>query len=199
MQHFPFIRTNSGLCVGTVQYSLVWMEVSMQLIVILLFLEAYGLPMIEILLTACSSVCLCSAKFFQNASFSRRLSQHPAATVNGICLCFCTSVWVCVPAQECMIESITLRMCSWIHLCVAAVGRTVCVRFCVWLVIGSQQSAQLWNTNKAAEWPTCPLTLVHLITHLDTRAQAFRKGVYSEEKCKRQKPHMCLYGSFVHL
>lgn len=91
----------------------------MQLIVALLLLEAYGLPMIEILLTvAWSSVCLWYVKFFQNRLFSRRLSQQPAARVNGLSLFLdrrtLAFVCVCVSARVCMIESISLctRMCS---------------------------------------------------------------------------------------
>lgn len=70
MQHFAFIRTHSALCVGTVQYSPVCMDVSMQLIVTLLLLEAYGLTMIEILLTVCGVVSVCGMLSFSRTDYS---------------------------------------------------------------------------------------------------------------------------------
>lgn len=113
MQHFPFIRTNSALCVGTVHHSAVWMEVSMLLIVALLLLEADGRAMIEILLTEQqSSVCLWHVKFFQNTLFSRRRSQQAAATVTRTFFVFGWEAFhICVNdgEQRCV--------CSWIHVC----------------------------------------------------------------------------------
>lgn len=70
MQHFPFIATNSALCVGTVQHSPAQMEVSMQLIVTLLLLEAYGATMIEILLTARGVLSVCGMLSFSRTDYS---------------------------------------------------------------------------------------------------------------------------------
>lgn len=62
--------SGGALCVGTVQLSPAWMEVSILLIVTLLLLEAYRLPINIILLTARGVVSVWHVKFFQNRLFS---------------------------------------------------------------------------------------------------------------------------------
>lgn len=62
--------TDSGLCVGTVQHSSLSMEVSVQLIVAALPLEAYGLSRIEILLTVRGVVSVCGMLSFSRTDYS---------------------------------------------------------------------------------------------------------------------------------
>lgn len=149
MQHFPFIGTNSALCLRTVRHSPAWMEVSVQLIVALLLLEAYGLPVIEILLTvAWSTVCLWHVKFFQNRLFSRRLGQQPAVRVNGLSL-FLDRRTLALTVSVCV-------LCVHAHVLINSSVRTgelcVCHAFffffvCEWRVMGSRAS----KANKSAE------------------------------------------------
>lgn len=99
MQHFPFIRTNCALCVGTVQLSPAWMEVSILLIVTVLLLEAYRLPINIILLTVRGVVSVWHVKFFQNRLFSSSSRQsewmgHLCRTGGHLHLCvFRTNVY----------------------------------------------------------------------------------------------------------
>lgn len=64
---------------------------------------------------AWSSVCLWYVKFFQNTLFSRRLSQQPAVTVNGLSLFLDRMTLSFVCAQVCADEFIRVlqESCVW--------------------------------------------------------------------------------------
>lgn len=120
MQHFPFIRGNSALCVGTVQYSPAWMDVSMQLIVTLLLLEAYGLIVVEILLTARGVVSVCGALSFSRTDYSAGDSaSSPRCQWMGF-LCLFVREDTRIHASACLwtVESVAAgpRWRSWIVL-----------------------------------------------------------------------------------
>lgn len=112
LQHLlPFIRTDSGLCVGTVQHSAAWMEVSMWLIVSLLLLDAYGPTMIEILLTACGGLPVCGMLSFSRTDYSAACRQNERGD-----LCFqAGGPW---------------RL--WVFFCRRVYRRSVCVCVFLW-------------------------------------------------------------------
>lgn len=186
MQHVPFISTNSALCVGTVHYLPVWMEVSVQLIVALLLLEAYGLTAVEILLTVCGVQCL----FVACQGFPEQIIQQaprPAGCsdserpvfvfLDRRILAICVSVlWV-------------LREHRCVHqfFCVLQESE-VFVWFCERRVMGGRHTGAS-NTNKAAEPQNEPPALwlyrasVHFITSSNTHACGFIANVRSGLSC----------------
>lgn len=86
--------TSGGLCVGTAQHSLLWMEVSMQLIVAQLLLEAYGLTVIEILFSVQGESCLfVTCEVFPEQISSLQPENAPSLLfwTGGVCV-FCTTV-----------------------------------------------------------------------------------------------------------
>lgn len=150
MQHFPFIRTNSGLCVGAVQYSPVWMEVSMQLIVTLLLLEAYGLTMIEMLLTARGVVSVCGMLSFSRTDYSAGDSASGLwwQWMGFLCVFFFGQEDTRVCVSVCLIESITVRTC----ICVL---QGSCVWFCEWREMGSLHVEPQTQTRQLSHSMSC--------------------------------------------
>lgn len=137
--------SGGALCVGTVQLSPAWMEVSILLIVTLLLLEAYRLPINIILLTARGVVSVWHVKFFQNRLFSSSSSKQSEWTH----LC---------------------RTGGHLHLCVFRTNvydwdwqsLHVLINLCVFVVLWMTWDRKL--KPQTTEWPTCPLILVPVCT-----------------------------------
>lgn len=145
MQHFPFMRTNSALCVGTVHHSPVWMEVSMQLIVTLLLLEAYGRTMIEILLTERRVVSVCGMLSFSRTDYSAGDSASSLQWQwNGLSLFLDERQCAVVCVFFCMNDRASL--CVFVH---------VLMNSCVY-----HRRAVCGFVNEG--WSACPLFVVSL-------------------------------------
>lgn len=117
MRHFPFTGTNSALCVGTVQHSPAWMEVSVQLIVALPLLEAHGLTMIEILFTVRGVVSVRGMLSFSRTDYSAGDSASSLQQPWMGFLCFWTG------GHSHLCECVFLHKCEWL-------GASLCAHPC---------------------------------------------------------------------
>lgn len=177
MQHFPFIRTNSDLCLGTVQPSPAWMEVSILLIVTVLLLEAYRLPINIILLTVRGVVSVGHVKFFQNRLFSSsRQSEwmgHLCRTGGHLHLCvFRTNVydwdWQFACADKLMCTQGELRVCRFVN-------------DMRWEVKATNNKAELQNDPHALLFE-CQCVLDNTVQHTITLIYCHRKCVSFVER-----------------